>query len=37
MCVYGLNWADPGYRQVADACECGNEPLGSMKCGELLE
>ena len=25
MWVYGLNWAGPGYRQVADACECGNE------------
>ena len=21
---------------VADACECGNEPSGSIKCGELL-
>ena len=24
-------------RQVADACECGNEPSGSVKCGEFLE
>jgi len=23
--------------QVADACECGNEPSGSMKCGEFLD
>jgi len=22
---------------VADACECGNEPSGSMKCGEFLD
>jgi len=22
---------------VADACECGNEPSGSVKCGELLD
>ena len=22
--------------QVADACECGNEPSGSIKCGEFL-
>jgi len=22
-------------RQVADACECGNEPSGSVKCGEI--
>jgi len=24
-------------RQVADSCECGNEPLGSVKCGEFLD
>ena len=35
--VYGLDWAGPGYRQVADACECGNEPSGSVKCGEYLD
>ena len=35
--VYGLDWAGPGYRQVADACECGNEPPGSVKCGEFLD
>jgi len=23
--------------QVADACEYGNEPSGSMKCGEFLD
>ena len=28
MSVYGLDWAGPGWRQVADACECGNEPWG---------
>jgi len=22
---------------VADACECGNEPSGSIKCGEFLD
>ena len=37
MCVYGLNWADPGYRQVAESCECSNEPSGSVKCGEFLD
>jgi len=37
MWVYGLDWAGPGERQVADACECGNEPLGSVKCGEFFE
>ena len=24
-------------RQVADGCECGNEPSGSVKCGEFLD
>jgi len=24
-------------RQVADTCECGNEPSGSVKCGEFLD
>ena len=33
MWVYGLDWAGPVYRHVADACECGNEPSGSVKCG----
>ena len=37
MWVYGLDWAGPGYRQVADACECGNELSGSVKCGEFLD
>ena len=23
--------------QVADACDCGNEPSGSVKCGEFLD
>ena len=32
-----LDWAGPGQRQVADACECGNEPSGSVKCGEFLD
>jgi hypothetical protein len=26
-----------GLAQVADACECGNEPPGSAKCGEYLD
>ena len=24
-------------QDVADACECGNEPSGSVKCGEFLD
>ena len=30
-------WNGPGYRQLAYACECGNEPSGSVKCGEFLD
>ena len=26
MWVYGLDWSGPGQGQVADACECDNEP-----------
>ena len=26
-----------GQGQVAGTCECGNEPSGSIKCGELLD
>ena len=37
MCVYGLDWAGPGQRQMADTCECGNEPSGSVKYGEFLD
>ena len=29
MWVCGLDWAGPGQGQVADACECGNEPSGN--------
>ena len=36
MWVYGLDWAGPGQRQVANACECGNEPSGSVKLREFL-
>jgi len=37
MWVYGLDRAGPEYRQEADAYECGNEPSGSVKCGEFLD
>ena len=37
MWVYGLDSAGPGEGQVADACECGNDPSGSVKCGEFLD
>ena len=32
--VSASNW--PGSGQVADACECGTEPSGSVKCGNFL-
>ena len=37
MWVCGLDWAGPGQGQVAEACECGNEPSGSIKCGEYFD
>ena len=37
MWVFGLDWTAPGQRQVADACECGNELSGSVKCEEVLD
>ena len=30
---YGVDRAGSGQGQVVDACECGNETLGSKKCG----
>ena len=35
--VCGLDWAGPEQGQVVDACECGNEPSGSIKFGEFLD
>jgi hypothetical protein len=34
-----IDWIDlsSGYRQVAATCKCGNEPSGSIKCGEFLD
>jgi len=37
MWGYGLYPAGSGYGQVGDTCECGNEPSGSIKCGEFLD
>ena len=37
MWVCGLDWAGPGQEEEVDACECGNEPSGSIKCGEFLD
>ena len=37
MWACGLDWAGPGKGQVACASECGDEPSGSVKCGEFLD
>ena len=34
-CVYRDWFGLAQDREVADACECGNEPSGSVKCGEF--
>ena len=34
---YGLDRAGSGQGQVAGTSECGNEPSGSIKCGEFLD
>ena len=37
MWVCGLDWAGPEQGKKADACECCNEPSGSIKCEEFLD
>ena len=37
MWACGLDWSGPGQGQVAYACECSDEPSGSVKCGEFLD
>jgi hypothetical protein len=34
---HGLDRFGSGQGQVADFRECGNDPAGSIKCGEFLE
>jgi len=34
---YGLDRAGSGLGEVAGTCECGNEPLDSIQCGEFLD
>jgi len=33
----GLDRSGSEYGQVVGSCECGNEPTGSIKCGEFLD
>jgi len=37
MWGYGLDRVGSGLGQVSGTCECGNEPLGSIKCWEFLD
>ena len=37
MWGYGLDQAVSGQGQVVGTCKCGNEPSGSVKCGEYLD
>jgi hypothetical protein len=30
-------WSGSGWGQVVGTCECGNEPSGSIICGEFLD
>ena len=34
---HGLNRSGSDHGQVAGCCDCGNEPSGSVKCGEFLD
>ena len=34
---HGLDSSGSGKGHVADTCECGNEPSGSIKCKALLD
>jgi hypothetical protein len=35
--MHGLNLSGSGKEKFAGACECDNEPTGSIKCGEILD
>ena len=37
MWGHGLDLCDLVWRQVAGSCKRGNEPSGSVKCGEFLD
>jgi hypothetical protein len=32
-----MDWIDLAYGPMEGSCEHGNEPLGSIKCSEVLE
>jgi hypothetical protein len=33
----GFDWRGLGKEQVESSCECGNKPLGSIKCWETIQ
>ena len=33
----GCGFAVPGQEELADACDCGNEPSVSIKCGVFID
>jgi len=33
----GMDWIKLAQGQVTGTCECGNEPSGSINCGEFLD
>ena len=37
MWGHGLDRAGSEKRQASGTCECGNDPWGSIKCGEFLD
>jgi hypothetical protein len=34
---YGLDRSGSELGQMAGCCQCGNDPAGSIKCGEFLD
>jgi hypothetical protein len=36
MAGYGMDCSGSWWGPVADSCESGNEPSGTIKCGEFL-
>ena len=34
---HGIDWVGFRLGQLTGSCECGNESLGSIKCGELFD
>jgi hypothetical protein len=34
---HGLDWSGSVKGQVAGTCKCGNEPSGSINCGEYID